>query len=143
MNVETILGRKGKVVFTVSPDTTISRAAQLLREKRIGAVVVSSDGAQVLGILSERDIVHGLAERGAAVLELPVDELMTHDVETCTGEDTGGELLALMTDRRFRHLPVLENGSLAGIVSIGDVVKSRLDEIMREAEALRDYIALG
>lgn len=115
----------------------------MLKDKRIGAVVVSSDGTGVLGILSERDIVHGLAERGTAVLESMVEDLMTSDVETCSLADTDREILALMTDRRFRHLPVVDDGALAGIISIGDVVKSRLDEIMREAEALRDYITQG
>ncbi len=143
MNVETILAGKGRDVLTIGPDATIADAVQVLRAHRIGAAVVSTDGKTVSGILSERDIVHGLAEHGGALLERRVDQLMTRDVETCEGRDTDQEVLALMTERRFRHLPVVEDGVLAGIVSIGDVVKSRLDGISGEAEAMRDYISRG
>ncbi len=143
MNVDTILGRKGRSVFTISPHATILEAANLLKDKRIGALVVSADGTSALGIISERDIIHGIGERGAAILDQSVGEVMTRDVQTCTPEDTGDALLATMTERRFRHLPVIEDSKLAGIVSIGDVVKSRLDEIEREAEAMRDYITAG
>ncbi len=109
----------------------------------VGAVVVSADGKMVAGILSERDIVHGLAEHGGALLDRRIDEFMTRDVETCSGRDTDQQVLALMTERRFRHVPVVEDGVLVGIVSIGDVVKSRLDGIASEAEAMRDYISRG
>ncbi len=143
MNVETILAGKGRDVATIAPDATIADAVRLLQTRRVGAVVVSTDGKVVSGILSEHDIVHGLAEHGGALLDRRVDEFMTRDVETCAGRDTDREVLALMTERRFRHLPVLENGVLAGIVSIGDVVKSRLDDIASEAEAMRDYISRG
>ncbi len=143
MNVETILAGKGRDVLTIAPDAVIADAVQLLGAKGIGAVVVSADGKMVAGILSERDIVHGLAEHGGALLDRRVDELMTRDVETCSGRDTDQEVLALMTERRFRHVPVVEDGVLVGIVSIGDVVKSRLDGIASEAEAMRDYISRG
>ena len=143
MNVETILTGKGRDVLTIAPDATIADAVRMLEERGVGAVVVSTDGKAVNGILSERDIVHGLAKHGGALLDRRVEELMTSDVETCTGGDTDREVLALMTERRFRHLPVVEDGALAGIVSIGDVVKSRLDGIAGEAEAMRDYISRG
>ncbi len=143
MNVETILAGKGRDVLTIAPDAVIADAVRLLGARGVGAVVVSADGKIVAGILSERDIVHGLAEHGGALLDRRVDELMTRDVETCSGRDTDQEVLALMTERRFRHLPVVEDGVLAGIVSIGDVVKSRLDGIAGEAEAMRDYISRG
>ncbi len=143
MNVETILAGKGRDVLTIAPDAVIADAVRLLGAKGIGAVVVSADGKMVAGILSERDIVHGLAEHGGALLVRRVDELMTRDVETCSGRDTDQEVLALMTERRFRHVPVVEDGELVGIVSIGDVVKSRLDGIASEAEAMRDYISRG
>ncbi len=143
MNVETILTGKGRDVLTIAPDATIADAVRMLEERRVGAVVVSTDGKAVSGILSERDIVHGLAKHGGALLDRRVDELMTRDVETCANRDTDREVLALMTERRFRHLPVVEDGALAGIVSIGDVVKSRLDGIAGEAEAMRDYISRG
>ncbi len=143
MNVETILAGKGRDVATIAPDAAIADAVRMLQARRVGAVVVSTDGKVVSGILSERDIVHGLAEHGGALLDRRVGELMTRDVETCAGRDTDQEVLALMTERRFRHLPVVEDGVLAGIVSIGDVVKSRLDGIASEAEAMRDYISRG
>ena len=143
MNVETILAGKGRDVLTIAPDAVIANAVRLLGARGVGAVVVSADGKIVAGILSERDIVHGLAEHGGALLDRRVDELMTRDVETCSGRDTDQEVLALMTERRFRHVPVVEDGVLVGIVSIGDVVKSRLDGIASEAEAMRDYISRG
>ena len=140
MNVETILKGKGRSVATIAPDATIREAVDLLRRKGIGAIVVSSDGAIVAGILSERDIVHALAERGTELLALPVSVLMTRHVFTCKPGDTVAELMAQMTERRIRHLPVLENGRLAGIVSIGDVVKHRVDEVEEEASSLRQFI---
>jgi len=143
MNVETILAGKGRDVLTIAPDAVIADAVQLLGAKGVGAVVVSADGKKVSGILSERDIVRGLSEHGGALLDRRIDDFMTRDVETCTGRDTDQEVLALMTERRFRHVPVVEDGVLVGIVSIGDVVKSRLDGIASEAEAMRDYISRG
>ena len=143
MNVETILAGKGRDVLTIAPDAVIADAVKLLETHGVGAAVVSADGKTVNGILSERDIIRGLAEHGNALLERRVDELMTRDVKTCAGRDTDREILALMTERRFRHVPVVEDGALTGIVSIGDVVKSRLDGIASEAEAMRDYISRG
>ncbi len=140
MNVETILKAKGRAVVTIGPEASISDAVELLRRKGIGAVVVSDDGARVAGILSERDIVHALAEQGARTLELSVSALMTRHVFSCKPEDTVAGLMAEMTTRRIRHLPVVENGRLSGIVSIGDVVKNRLDEVESEASSLRQFI---
>ncbi len=140
MNVEAILKGKGRSVMTIAPAATVGDAVDLLREKGIGALVVSSDGATVAGILSERDVVHALADRGAGLLALQVSALMTRHVFTCQPGDSIDELMAEMTERRIRHLPVIENGRLAGIVSIGDVVKNRLDEIEAEASSLRQFI---
>lgn len=141
MNVETILRSKGGAVATIAPQATIRDAAALLKRERIGALVVSSDGTKVEGILSERDIVHGLAERGAALLDATVDALMTRRVFTCTPRDSVGDLMAMMTERRIRHIPVMKDGVLVGIISIGDVVKHRLDEMEYETSSLRSFIA--
>ncbi len=141
MNVETILRNKGNAVAKVAPQATIREAAALLRRERIGALVVSGDSAKVEGILSERDIVHGLADRGAALLDAAVEELMTRRVFTCSPRDSVADLMAMMTERRIRHIPVLRDGALAGIVSIGDVVKHRLDEMEYETSSLRSFIA--
>ena len=141
MNVETILKAKGSAVVTIVPSATIAEAVALLARKRIGALVVSVDGRDPLGILSERDIVQGLGARGASLLERQVDEIMTRSVITCSPQDRLADLMALMTERRIRHLPVLNGGRLAGLVSIGDVVKNRLDEIEWETSSLKTYIA--
>ena len=142
MNVETILKGKGRAVVTIAPEASVGAAITLLRQKSIGALVVSRDGATVVGILSERDIIHALADRGAAATAAAaVAELMSRHVTTCTPQDGIAELMAEMTGRRIRHLPVIEAGRLAGIVSIGDVVKSRLDEVESEASDLRQFIA--
>lgn len=140
MNVATILETKGRAVVTIAPDATIADAVDLLRRKGIGAVVVSDDGVTMGGILSERDIVHALADRGAQALAASVADLMTRHVYSCGPSDTVADLMAEMTRRRIRHLPVVENGRLAGIVSIGDVVKNRLDEVESEASSLRQFI---
>ncbi len=140
MNVEAILRHKGDAVTTVPPDATVAEAASMLRRLGIGALVVSRNGRAVDGILSERDIVHGLADRGAALLEQRVESLMTRRVITCSPRDTVAELMAKMTARRIRHIPVLRDEALAGIVSIGDVVKARVDEIEYEASSLRNFI---
>ncbi len=140
MHVSTILAKKGHDVVTAGPNTTVGQAVTLLADKKIGVIVISVDGKTVNGILSERDIVRALAG-GASVDALPVSDLMSRDVVTCKPEDTIADLMAMMTDRRIRHLPVIENEALAGIVSIGDVVKFRLAEIEDEAEALRNYVA--
>ncbi|MGE0744615.1 MAG: CBS domain-containing protein [Rhodospirillales bacterium] len=141
MNVDTILRNKGAGVLTIPPDATIAEAVRRLDDNRVGALVVSADGRAIGGILSERDIVRGLAAHGTAALDRSVSALMSRDVRTCQRDDTLDELFALMTDRRVRHLPVVEDGALAGIVSIGDVVKAQLDALAGEAEALREYIA--
>lgn len=142
MNVEGILRAKGAAVVTIRPDATIGSLVQGLREARIGAMVVSDDGRSVLGIISERDVVRGLAERGPRILETRVSDLMTRNVVSCAPQDTVKQVMAEMTRRRVRHLPVLADGVLSGIVSIGDVVKNRLDEIETETNVLREaYIA--
>lgn len=140
MNVATILKAKGSDVVTVAPDMTLADAAKLLTGRRIGAVVVVH-GRQVLGILSERDIVKAVAVSGADALDRPVRDTMTARVVTCDLNDSVDELMDAMTDGRFRHLPVIHDGELVGIVSIGDVVKNRIAETVMETEALRLYIA--
>jgi len=141
MNVEAILKAKGDGVVTIAPTATIAEAVELLCRKRIGALVVSAGGAEPQGILSERDIVHGFGARGEALLGERVQDLMTKTVVTCSPQDRVADLMALMTERRIRHIPVLRNGRLAGLVSIGDVVKNRLDEIELETSSLKAYVA--
>ncbi|WP_041536017.1 CBS domain-containing protein [Parvibaculum lavamentivorans] len=142
MNVAAILKAKGSDVATVSPQTTLSEVATFLTERRIGAVVVMQD-RKVLGIVSERDIVKAVARTGAQALGAPVRDVMTSRVVTCGLNDSVDELMDSMTMGRFRHLPVIEDGELVGIVSIGDVVKHRIAETVMETEALRLYIANG
>jgi CBS domain-containing protein len=141
--VALIVGRKGAHVATVSPAATIAEATAVLAREGVGAVVVSEDGTTVEGILSERDIVRRLAVDGAAVLAARVSEMMTHQVLTCGWDTTTDELMTLMTERRVRHVPVVEDERLVGIVSIGDVVKSRLDELAAEADQLQAYVSGG
>jgi len=141
MNVEAILRGKGRAVATIRPDQTVTAVLAALRDRNIGALVVSEDGEAVDGIISERDIVHGLADHGSQLLSLNVAELMTRPVTTCDPDDSVADLMAEMTNRRIRHLPVVRDGRLAGIVSIGDLVKNRLDEIEYEASSLRSFIA--
>ena len=141
MNVHTILRHKGKSVVTIHPDATVERAVAVLRLRGIGALVVSDDGHNVIGLLSERDIVEALGRFGGDLLELSVAEVMTSPVVTCEPQDSVADLMAEMTNRRMRHFPVLDGGRLAGIVSIGDLVKSRLDEIEYEAHSMRSFIA--
>ncbi len=143
MDVAGILRAKGGAVTTAKPGMTMAEAVALLSERQIGALVVSDDGRNLLGIVSERDVVRGFAERGAAFLACTLSECMASPVVTCAPGDSDREIMALMTDRRFRHLPVIEDGALVGIVSIGDVVKSRIDGIVAEADALREYIVRG
>jgi CBS domain-containing protein len=140
MNVRSILEAKGRSVATISPDATLADAAHLLAERRIGAVVVTGSGMSVAGILSERDIVRAVSERGAAALDRTVADTMTRSVVTCTEADTIGQLMEQMTAGKFRHLPVVDQGRLVGIMSIGDVVKWRLADMETEAAALKDYI---
>ena len=127
-------------VVSVPPGTTIARAAEVLSSRRIGALVVSGDGKVLQGILSERDIVRELGRRGAACLSDAVDKIMTAKVSTCTRNDRADDVLALMTAGRFRHLPVVEAGEMVGMISIGDVVKARLDELGMEKDALEGMI---
>ena len=127
-------------VTTVKPGTRISQAAAMLSEKRIGTLVVSADGKTPDGILSERDIVRELAVRGGACLELPVDEFMTSRLSTCTREDDANDVLTRMTEGRFRHMPVVEDGRMVGIITLGDVVKARLAELAMENSALEGMI---
>jgi CBS domain-containing protein len=142
MKVEAILKAKGAKVMTTRPDAKIATVIQKLRLDRIGALVVSEDGVRVLGLISERDIVHGLAEHGPELLSLQVADLMTHGGPTCAPEDSIRKAMTDMTLRRVRHLPVVADGNLAGIVSIGDVIKNRLEEVELEANVLRDaYLA--
>jgi CBS domain-containing protein len=141
MNVETILHNKGRAVATIRPDDTVGAAIEVLVSRNIGALVASDDGERVDGIISERDIVRALASRGSGLLSLSVAEVMTRGVITCDPTESVSELMAEMTNRRIRHLPVVQDGRLCGIVSIGDVVKNRLDEIEYEAKSLRSFIA--
>jgi CBS domain-containing protein len=140
MNVRSILEAKGRSVATISPDATLADASHMLAQKKIGAIVVTGTGMSVAGILSERDIVRAMSERGAAALDRSVGDTMTRTVVTCTEADTIGNLMERMTAGKFRHLPVVENGRLVGIMSIGDVVKWRLAEMESETSALKDYI---
>ena len=141
MKVEHILQSKGADVFAVSGATTVKEAVDLLGEKNIGAVVVKDGAGAVSGILSERDVVRRLKSEGAGVLARPVSDCMTKAPITCTRETSLDELMGLMTRKRIRHVPVVENGALVGMVSIGDVVKRKIDEIESEAAALKEYIA--
>jgi CBS domain-containing protein len=141
MNVQTILRNKGRSVVTIHPDATVERAIAVLGARGIGALVVSDDGENVVGILSERDIVGALTRYGSELLAVGVGEVMSRPVVTCDPDDSVAELMAEMTNRRMRHLPVVRDGRLCGIVSIGDLVKSRLDEIEYEADSMRSFIA--
>ena len=143
MTVARILAEKGRSVVTVEPQRTLDEAIHLLAEKRIGAVVVSDSEGAVLGILSERDIMRALARQGAAALDALVSEHMTADVVTCARDASVEDVMHLMTDGRFRHVPVLEGGRLAGLISIGDVVKRRIAAVEAEHQAMRDYITMA
>jgi CBS domain-containing protein len=143
MQVSGLLSTKGPDVVTVGPDVDVARVAALLSQHRIGAVVVSGDGSAIDGIVSERDIVRALADQGAAALEEPASSIMTSEVVTCDTGTTVEQLMGLMTERRIRHVPVVEGGALSGIVSIGDVVKNRLNDLETETQVLHDYIAHG
>ena len=142
MRAKDILERKGADVATVAPETTVRDAVAALARHNVGALVVSPDGSRVVGIMSERDVVRRLATDGAAVLDRPVEALMKRDVMTCAPTTSCDDLMETMTEGRFRHVPVVEDG-LVGIVSIGDVVKVRIDELATEREQLAGYIAGG
>jgi CBS domain-containing protein len=141
MNIDAILRAKGDTVTLVTPQASITEAVAVLRREGIGALVVSRDGVTVDGILSERDVIHGLARLGPQLLDAKVEQLMTRRVFTCTPRDSIADLMAEMTKRRIRHIPVVQDGELAGIISIGDVVKARLDEMEYETSSLRNFIA--
>jgi CBS domain-containing protein len=140
MFVSDILSQKGGGVFTASPGATLAEVAQQLSARRIGSVLVLEGKDHVAGILSERDVVRALARHGATALGFEVREVMTRDVVTCDPDDSIEDVMATMTRGRFRHLPVVRHGELLGLVSIGDVVKARLEETAHEAEALKAYI---
>jgi len=141
MTVAKILKSKGSSdVATIGPEATVLEAAQMLAQRGFGSLVVSRDGRVLDGIVSERDIVDRIGRHGAGVLAETVGQVMTRDVETCTRTDTAVAILARMTAGRFRHIPVVEDGTLAGIVTIGDVVKFRLDELAMEKDALEGMI---
>jgi CBS domain-containing protein len=141
MTVTAILKQKGsETVETIRPEAPLSQCVALLAERRIGALVVSEDGVRISGIVSERDVVRALARQGRSVLEEPVSTVMTRDVQTCAMDERATHLLRRMTMGRFRHLPVVENGALTGLISIGDVVKFRIAEIEMEKGALEDMI---
>ena len=143
MQVASILADKGRSVVTAKAGTSIPEIAQVLKSKKIGAAVVVDDGEHVVGIISERDLVHGLARHGARLLDMHVGELMTRDVVTCSVDLDIDGVMKEMTNSRIRHLPVVDGGRLAGIISIGDVVKHRLDALEDEANQLKRYIATG
>jgi CBS domain-containing protein len=140
MRIKELLKAKGSDVVTVTPESTVRDLVSLLVDKRIGAVIVSAPGQPVAGIVSERDIVRGLAD-GAQVLSKPVSDIMTGDVVTADPGQTVHDLAKLMTERRIRHVPVVVDGELKGIVSIGDVVKSRIDELEFERDQLESYVS--
>jgi CBS domain-containing protein len=140
MTVKAVLSSKSSDIVTIEPTATLAEAAKLLAERRIGAVLVLGIEGRVAGILSERDIVRALNERGTAVLETRVDHVMTRKVFTCSESDTVGQVMEQMTAGKFRHVPVIDQGRLVGIISIGDVVKYRLNEMESESNALREYI---
>ena len=140
MTVNDILSQKGNQVLTIEPAATLATAVQTLAQRRIGALVVTGADHRIVGIISERDIVRVLGEKGTAVLGAPVADVMTRKVVTCARNETIAEIMERMTGGKFRHVPVVEHGRLVGIVSIGDVVKARLSELEYEQDALREYI---
>jgi CBS domain-containing protein len=140
MRIRDVLRVKGTSVVTVTPDTKVRRLLQVLADHRIGAVVVSVDGTSVGGIVSERDVVRAFAQRGAAVMSEPVTEIYTAEVRTVAPDTSLDDVMRLMTEHRMRHAPVVVDGTLKGLVSIGDVVKNRIDELETERTALSDYI---
>jgi CBS domain-containing protein len=140
MTVKTVLTHKGRAVVTIDPTATVETAIATLTRHRIGALVVLGTEQRVIGIVSERDIVRAISENGAAALNGPLAQVMTRDVITCCETDTMKEIMERMTIGKFRHIPVVDQGRLTGIISIGDVVKHRLNEMEAESAALRDYI---
>lgn len=142
MHVQAILGNKGGTVVSIQPQATIAEACRLFAEHRIGAVLVMEDD-RVVGVFSERDTVRALAQHGGRALDIPLSEVMTRDVLTCSPEDSIDDIMGVMTARRVRHLPVVDEGRLIGIISIGDVVKYRLEQAALEVDSLREYVLAG
>lgn len=143
MFVSDILAQKGGLVFSVTPTTSVAQISQQLSVRRIGSVLVLDAESSVVGIVSERDLVRAFASHGAKAMELEARQVMTRDVITCDPDDSIDQVMESMTRGRFRHLPVVRHGELLGLVSIGDVVKARLEEARHETEALRAYIVAG
>ena len=141
MFVRQILSNKGHAIVSIQPTARVADVTTLMSRERIGAVVVLDASGRLTGIVSERDIARGLAEHGGALLEMTADQIMTRDVVTCSPDDDIDKLMRKMTTGRFRHLPVMEQARMVGIVSIGDIVKHRLEELESEASLLQDYIA--
>lgn len=141
MTVKQILDQKGRDVVTVNPSMGTEDAVRFLADNKIGAVVVTGVGGKIAGILSERDIVRAVASKGADALTMPISSIMTSKVTTCSETYTINQVMEMMTNGRFRHLPVEENGMLVGIISIGDVVRRRIEDVEREAEEIKAYIA--
>ena len=141
MTVASMLGAKGREIVTTTAETTVADAAATLAANKIGALVVIGAGGRLAGIVSERDIVRVVAQRGATALDDRLADVMTRNVVTCGESETVDQVMARMTRGRFRHLPVVEDGKLIGIISIGDVVKARIEQVEREAEDMRAYIA--
>ena len=142
MHVAAVIKRKGSDVVIIASDRTIAEAVNVLTERRIGALLVMDGNDAVGGIISERDIVRALSRNGADVLTRKVSELMTRDVRSCSCHDTIAKVMNIMTQGRFRHFPVVEDGKLVGLISIGDVVKQRLDDAELEVETLRGYVTM-
>lgn len=141
MDIESILAVKGRAVRTILPEATVAEAVRRMRAEAVSALVVSDDDVRIHGIVSDRGIMNAIADRGVAVMNDRVGDMMTKEVFTCFPEDRVSTIMGAMTQRRIRHIPVVDKqGGLCGIISIGDVVKYRLDEIQREADALREYI---
>ncbi len=140
MHVANILKVKGTDVVTIGPDETVAATARLLNVQRIGAILVCDANGKVVGVISERDIIRGIAVNGERALEMPVRDLMTSEVIACKPTDTIAEVMKMMTVRRFRHMPVIEDGAIKGMISIGDVVKNRIEETEMETRVLRDYV---
>ncbi len=141
MRVSNLLATKGHEVATISQERSVSDAVQMLKEHRIGALIVTGADAPLVGIFSERDVVRALAESGAAALDLRVADLMSSEVTTCDESTSVTDLMGLMTAKRIRHVPVVHEGQLVGMVSIGDVVKARFDELEHEKQDLLDYVS--
>lgn len=141
MHVAAVLKRKGNRIVSAAPADTVAAIARLLTEHRIGAVLVVEEDGRPVGILSERDIVRAIARDGASALSRPASDLMTRELITGQPTDTVADLMAVMTDRRIRHIPILEEGRIVGVISIGDVVKARIDDAELEVESLRGFVA--